>query len=101
MAKGQTIKKGKTENASTTIEAQTLLEQRKQTTSQNRKAKFYDDILNIRLRELLGGDGVRTEEVANAVGIGSSAVRSWYTGYARPDMEKISAICKFFGVSAD
>jgi len=103
MAKGQTIKKDKTASAGATKEqqAQASQEQKPQTPSQNRKAKFYDDILNIRLRELLDGDGVRTEEVANAVGIGSSAVRSWYTGYARPDMEKISAICKFFGVSAD
>jgi transcriptional regulator with XRE-family HTH domain len=28
-------------------------------------------------------------------------VRQWYTGYARPDIEKIPAICKFYGVSAD
>ncbi|MCL2189242.1 MAG: helix-turn-helix transcriptional regulator [Defluviitaleaceae bacterium] len=70
-------------------------------TSQNRKSKFYDDILNARLRELLDADGVRTEEVADAVGIGSSAVRSWCTGYARPDIDKIPAICRFFGVSAD
>ena len=70
-------------------------------TTQNRKSKFHDDILNVRLRELLDDDGVRTEEVAAAVGIGSSAVRSWYTGYARPDIEKIPAICKFFNISAD
>jgi len=70
-------------------------------TNPNRKAKFYDDILNCRLRELMDGREARTEELANAVGIGSSGVRMWYTGYARPDIEKIPNICKFYGVSAD
>jgi len=70
-------------------------------TNPNRKAKFYDDILNCRLRELMDGREARTEELANAVGIGSSGVRMWYTGYARPDLEKIPIICKFYGVSAD
>jgi len=73
----------------------------KQTSSQNRKAKFYDDTLNCRLRELMDGREAKTEDLANAVGIGSSAVRMWYTGYARPDIEKIPAICKFYNVSAD
>jgi transcriptional regulator with XRE-family HTH domain len=70
-------------------------------TEQSRKAKFYNDILNCRLRELMDGREAKTEELANAVGIGSSAVRMWYTGYARPDIEKIPAICKFYEVSAD
>jgi len=73
----------------------------KQTISQNRKAKFYNEVLNCRLRELMDGREAKTEELANAVGIGSSAVRMWYTGYARPDIEKIPAICKFYNVSAD
>ena len=67
----------------------------------NRKAKFYDDILNCRLRELMDGREAKTEELANAVGIGSTGVRMWYTGYARPDLDKIAIICKFYGVSAD
>ena len=68
---------------------------------QNRKAKFYDDVLNCRLRELMDGRDASTEELANAVGIGSSGVRMWYTGYARPDIDKIPDICKFYEVSAD
>ena len=67
----------------------------------NRKAKFYDDILNCRLRELMDGREAKTEELANAVGIGSTGVRMWYTGYARPDLDKIAIICKFYEVSAD
>ena len=43
----------------------------------------------------------KTEELANAVGIGSTGVRMWYTCYTRPDLDKISIICKFYGVSAD
>jgi len=73
----------------------------KSASQKSRKAKFYDDVLNCRLRELMDGREAKTEELANAVGIGSSAVRMWYTGYARPDIEKIPAICKFYEVSAD
>ena len=69
--------------------------------AKSRKAKFYGDVLNCRLRELMDGREAKTEELARAVGIGSSAVRMWYTGYARPDIEKIPIICKFYGVSAD
>ena len=68
---------------------------------QGRTSKFYDDALNCRIRELLDSRDTRTEDFAKAVGISSSAVRMWYTGYARPDIEKIPAICKFFNVSAD
>jgi len=71
------------------------------TNKPNRKAKFYDDVLNCRLRELMDGREAKTEELANAVGIGASGVRMWYTGYARPDLDKIAIICKFYGVSAD
>ena len=74
---------------------------KEQATPQGRTAKFYDDALNQRLRELMDTREVRTEEFAKAVGISSSAVRMWHTGYARPDIEKIPAICKFFDVSAD
>ena len=49
----------------------------------------------------MDGREAKTEDFANAVGISSSAVRMWYTGYARPDIEKIPAICKFYNVSAD
>lgn len=73
----------------------------KQTTQQGREPKFYDDVLNCRLRELLDGRKTRTDDFAKAVSISSSAVRMWYNGYSRPDMEKIPEICKFFDVSAD
>ena len=71
------------------------------TVQQGRTAKFYDDILNCRLRELMDGREAKTEELATALGISSNAVRSWYTGYARPDMDKLPIICRFYGVSAD
>jgi len=80
---------------------QTIQRSKTTTKQPNRTAKFYDDILNCRLRELMDGRDAKTEDLANAVGIGSSAVRMWYTGYARPDIDKIPAICKFYEVSAD
>ena len=68
---------------------------------QGRKSKFYDEPLNQRLRALMDEHNTRSEDFAIAVGITSSAVRMWHGGYARPDIEKIPAICQFFGVSAD
>jgi len=73
----------------------------KQATQQSREPKFYDDVLNCRLRELLDSKKTRTEDFAKAVSVSSSAVRMWYNGYSRPDMEKIPEICKYFDVSAD
>jgi transcriptional regulator with XRE-family HTH domain len=110
MAKRQTTQRNKTtnENDSSVMQAENpskqgrpSRQQTEKTSPQNRKAKFYDDVLNCRLRELMDGREARTEELANAVGIGSSGVRMWYTGYARPDIEKIPIICKFYEVSAD
>ena len=103
MAKKQTTQQGKAASVqeSTTKQGSPVKQRNKKTSSQNRKAKFYDDVLNCRLRELMDSSNARTEELANAVGIGSSAVRMWYTGYARPDIDKIPAICKFYEVSAD
>ncbi|MDR2546815.1 MAG: helix-turn-helix transcriptional regulator [Lachnospiraceae bacterium] len=63
--------------------------------TKNHKAKFYVVVLNCRLRELMDGEDFRTEDLANAVGIGSSGVRMWYTGYDRPDIEKLPMICKY------
>ena len=95
MARKPTKQKGGAEMQSTTATTQG------NTAIPNRKVKFYDDILNCRLRELMDGREAKTEELANAVGISSSGVRMWYTGYARPNLEKIPIICKFYGVSAD
>lgn len=74
---------------------------KKQASPQGRDSKFYDDMLNKRLRDLMDSSNTRTEDFANAVGVSSSAVRMWNTGYSRPDIEKIPMICDFFRVSAD
>ena len=74
---------------------------KKQASQQSRDSKFYDDVLNKRLRDLMDSSNTRTEDFANAVGVSSSAVRMWHTGYSRPDIEKLPLICRFFNVSAD
>jgi transcriptional regulator with XRE-family HTH domain len=74
---------------------------KKQASQTSRDAKFYDDALNSRLRDLIDSSNTRTEDFANAVGATSSAVRMWYSGYSRPDIEKIPMICSFFDVSSD
>jgi len=73
----------------------------KQATKKKRTDKYYDDVLNSRIRELMDSNKTRTEDFANKIGISSAAVRLWYTGYARPEIDKISAICDYFNVSAD
>jgi len=73
--------------------------------SQTRTAKFYDDIVNTRIRELMdeakNKGGSLTEDFARAMRVSSSAIRTWYTGYARPEIDKLSAIARYFNVSAD
>ena len=64
-----------------------------------REAKFADFVLNARLRNLVKKIDINTFAVA--VGVSVEAVRQWTGGYSRPDMEKIVAVARFFGVTTD
>ena len=66
-----------------------------------KESKFYYDAVNVRIRKLMDKEKTKTEDFANKIGISSAAVRMWYTGYSRPDIDKIPAICDFFDVTAD
>jgi len=73
----QTGTETKTENATSQISKATITAASKPgrpAASQNRKAKFYDDILNCRLRELMDGREARKGEWATPGDIGE---RPW------------------------
>ena len=55
-----------------------------------------EKILNMRKAR-----GWSQEELAERVGVTRQAVSRWETGSAKPDADKIIAICDLFGVSAD
>ena len=55
-----------------------------------------EKILNLRKAR-----GWSQEELADRVGITRQAVSRWEAGTAKPDADKIIAICDLFGISAD
>ena len=55
-----------------------------------------EKILNMRKAR-----GWSQEELAERVGVSRQAVSRWESGTAKPDVDKIIAICDLFGVSAD
>lgn len=55
-----------------------------------------EKILNMRKAR-----GWSQEELADRVGVTRQAVSRWESGSAKPDADKIIAICDLFGVSAD
>ena len=55
-----------------------------------------EKILNMRKAR-----GWSQEELADRAGVSRQAVSRWESGSAKPDADKIIAICDFFGISAD
>lgn len=53
------------------------------------------------LAELLATSGKRNVDLAYACGVGKSAVSNWLSGKSSIDVERIPAICDFFGITAD
>lgn len=67
--------------------------------AEKRTAKFYDFVLNQRIRELTENED--TAGFAKAIGVSAEAVRQWTAGYSRPDVEKIILIADYFRISTD
>ena len=55
-----------------------------------------EKILNMRKAR-----GWSQEELADRTGVSRQAVSRWESGSAKPDADKIIAICDLFGISAD
>ena len=53
----------------------------------------------LNLVELLEKSGKKRADLAKACGVGKSAVTNWTTGESSIDVERIPAICEFFGIS--
>ena len=54
-----------------------------------------------RLYQLRRGRGISQEELANAVGVSRQAVQKWEAGSSTPDLENLSALAEYFGVTLD
>lgn len=54
-----------------------------------------------RLYELRKGRGLSQEELADIVGVSRQAVQKWEAGTSRPDMDNLTALARYFGVSLD
>ncbi len=65
------------------------------------ESKFYYDVLNRRIRELLKIKKISTKEFAEKLKVSTEAVRLWIGGYSRPDISKIIEISNIFNVSTD
>lgn len=54
-----------------------------------------------RLYSLRKGRGISQEELANVVGVSRQAVQKWEAGTSTPDIQNLSALADYFGVSLD
>lgn len=54
-----------------------------------------------RLYSLRKGRGISQEELANRVGVSRQAVQKWEAGSSTPDIDNLSALADYFGVSLD
>ena len=54
-----------------------------------------------RLYQLRRGRGISQEELANAVGVSRQAVQKWEAGSSTPDLDNLSALAEYFGVTLD
>lgn len=53
------------------------------------------------LMELMAVSDTRNIDLADACGVGKSAVSNWLAGKSSIDIERIPLICDFFGISVD
>lgn len=66
--------------------------------------KIMDSVkegIRLNLVELLEKTGKKRVDLAKACGVGKSAVSNWANGDSSIDVERIPAICEFFGVTID
>lgn len=57
--------------------------------------------MGVKILNMRKARGWNQEELAERVGVTRQAVSRWESGAAKPDADKIIAICDLFGVSAD
>ena len=57
---------------------------------------FQDQLYRLRKER-----GISQEEMANVVGVSRQAVQKWEAGTSRPDMDNLTALADYFGVTLD
>lgn len=60
-----------------------------------------DQDFGARLFRLRKEHGISQEELANIIGVSRQAVQKWESGASRPDMDNLTALSDYFGVSLD
>ena len=58
-------------------------------------------MLSEKIYELRRRDGLSQETLAEKIGVSRQAVSKWETGAATPELDKLRALCAFFGVTLD
>ena len=67
----------------------------------SKTSKFYNSIINRRIREFLNTDILSAKEFANKLNVSYETIRQWKNGYARPDIDKIDEISKILNCSIE
>ncbi len=69
--------------------------------TQKKTAKFINNFLNVRIKELLQQERISAESLSKALDVSAEAVRLWLSGYNRPDIDKVCLIAKYFNCTTD
>ncbi|MCI8525880.1 MAG: helix-turn-helix transcriptional regulator [Oscillospiraceae bacterium] len=58
-------------------------------------------MLHETIAALRRGRGLSQEQLAEALGVSRQSVSKWETGQATPELDRLRAMCAFFGVTLD
>lgn len=70
-------------------------------TKQASKFKGYDNILAVRLRQLMDGTGTTQQQLADKTGCSRQSIAQYMDGSNAPNIDKLILIAEFFNVSID
>lgn len=59
--------------------------------------KEFNEVFSRRLRYYLEKNDMTQKDLANALGVGTTAVSDWINGRKSPRMSKVDAMCDLFG----
>ncbi len=59
--------------------------------------KEFNEVFSRRLRYYLEKNNMTQKDLANALGVGQTAVSDWINGRKSPRMSKVDAMCDLFG----
>ena len=59
------------------------------------------DAIRLKLIDLMDERNVSGKDLASALGVSKQAVSSWRTGKSSIDLDRVPAICAYFGITLD